>query len=371
MRGIEGREARSRRSIEDDEETLPPTQRCHNVRYEVGRNSKVEKKIELIDDEEDQSRKQLKESKMNKRKVADYDEDSETEYAKKFAETFQSDNSDTPDDPDDVEITEKDLAGSSSDDDVLEWPWARNNKSNTRKPLKLLPVHHKPPQPWPKEMTQTYKREIVYFQRKMRAFRNLKNHILTVRRSELEEEAEKRGWGPIPEYLKKKRPEHLLTHVEVLYHFWPQPFEEVERLWLSRHIAEFKECWAVDKEDVVKSEILTPYMKFIRCYPHKELLQIRRIEPPSELPTKRQLGIPITGEHLIIDAKAVLTYYGVHRLKEWEVHDNIDYGIMDFQILLEELREAAKPIIERLRDEKVRKLTKKRRLRDADDELSE
>lgn len=202
---------------------------------------------------------------------------------------------------------------------------------------------------WPTDLNTLQKKEAVHFQRKMRAFRNLKNHLLTARLKELEEEAKQRNWGAIPEFIRVNRPKHYLTHLEVVYYYWPQPFEEVEKLWLRRHFKEFGPSWNVPDEDVLTSKLITPYMKFIRCYPHPALLQLREIYPPADKPTKSELGMPFTGKNLILDAKAVLTFYGMHRLKEWEVHDNIDYEMMDFQILLEELRETAKPIISKLK----------------------
>lgn len=222
-------------------------------------------------------------------------------------------------------------------------------RHTSRKNERFLSVYTKPPKPWPADMPLLQRREGVFFQRKMRAFRNLKNHILTADLAELIEEAERKHWGEVPEFVKKRRPKYSLTHLEVLYYFWPQPFEEIEKMWLTRHFKEFAAAWQVHDDDVVHSKLLTPYMKYIRCYPHEALLQIRKVTPPRNRPSRRQLGIPMTGANIILDAKAVLTYYGLHRLKEWEVHDNVDFEMLDFSILIEEVGAVAKRMMDRIR----------------------
>lgn len=219
----------------------------------------------------------------------------------------------------------------------------------TKKQARMLPTYQKPPMAFPVYLTETQKREAVYFQRKMRAFRNLKNYLLTAKQSCLQEEARRKGWGPLPDFILHNRPRHTVTHVEVMYHHWPRPFDDVEKMWLGRHLKEFSKQWAIPDEEVLSSRDLTPYMRFIRCYPPEALLELRDVRPPENRPTKYQLGLPITGENPITDAKAILTYYGMHRLKEWEVHDNIDFGMMDYQVLLEEFQEVSKVMLARMK----------------------
>lgn len=241
----------------------------------------------------------------------------------------------------------------------------RQERGAYKRSTRYLTPYQKPTKPWPENLSEIQRKEAIYFHRKMRAFRNLKNHLLTANLEELEEEAKRKRWGDLPEFITDNRPRHNQVHVEVMYHYWPQPFEEVEKLWLTRHFKEFARQWEVPDEEVMSSKILTPYMKFIRCYPHSALLQIKQVIPPSNKPSRRQLDIPITGVNIIIDAKAVLTYYGMHRLKDWEVHDNVDYEVMDYQILLEEVQEASRIMVKRLKDAKqeIRKYKEEERAR--------
>lgn len=227
----------------------------------------------------------------------------------------------------------------------------RNHVS--KRTLRFLSPYVKPPMNIPTDITEMQRKEATYFQRKMRAFRNLKNHLLTADLKEIEEEAERKNWGKLPKFMYKARPRFEITHIEVMYDMWPNPFEETEKVWLNRHFKEFATAWEVPDDEVLKSDLLTPYMKYIRCYPDPILLQLKDIKPPEDKPPRYAMGLPITGKNIIIDAKAVLTCYGMHRLKEWEVHSYVDYDMIDFQILLEELTEASRLMIEKIKTKKI------------------
>lgn len=230
----------------------------------------------------------------------------------------------------------------------------KGSRIGERRFQSMLNTYQRPPLAWPADLNPIQRREAVHFQRKMRAFRNLKNHLLTANCVDLREEAEQKNWGPLPDDFETHRPKHNLTHIEAMFYYWSIPFKELEKLWLKRHMKEFEVAWRVPVEEVMTSPILTPYMRFIRCFPTEELWAVNpKLRTPIDAPRRSQMELPLTGTNMILDAKTVLTYYGMHRLKEWEVHDNIDYDMMDFQILLEELREAAKPILMRLKLDKV------------------
>ena len=219
----------------------------------------------------------------------------------------------------------------------------------SRRPEKFLPSFQKPPMPYVEDLTTLQKREIVFFRRKLRAFRNLKNHILTISLVELEDEAERRQWGKIPDFITKGKPKPQHTHVEVMFHHWPQPFLWVEQIWVLRHCREFPMAYDTPADQVLRSKRLTPYMKYIRCYPPDLLLKSRRIEIPQNRPHPRKFDIPLTGDNLVMDAKTILTYYGAHGLKEWEPHENVDFAMIDFMMLLEETQESARPLFDLLR----------------------
>ena len=219
----------------------------------------------------------------------------------------------------------------------------------SRRPERFMTVHHRPPPVWPEEMTAIQKKEVVFFQRKMRAFRNMKNHLLTSSLVELENEALLKNWGEIPRFVRDGNRKYYKTHLEVLYAHWPEPFEFVEKLWLRRHFVEFSRAWEVPNEMVVSSPLLTPFMKYMRCFPSRVLLSMREVIPPDNVPDDPLFGLPITGTNLITDAKAMLTHYGMHRLKDWEVHDNVDYDMIDFRVLFEETQEAVRIMFDKLR----------------------
>lgn len=326
--------------------------------------NKMRRQREEIEDEiKEDEIKQVKKSRGSTENEVMYivSEDSHDEKSPKITRMYAE--------SDDEELSEGELISSLISQKHKEYVREdRRVKGGWRKSEKFLTVYQKPPPSFPKDLSELQRREAVHFQRKMRAFRNMKNHLLTAKIEDLKIEAEQKNWGELPNFLTENRPKFSQVHIEVMYHYWPEPFEDVERLWLTRHFKEFKRQWDVPDEEVIESEELTPYMRYIRCYPHQVLYELRRVIPPSNRPSKRALGLPITGENLITDAKAILTYYGMHRLKDWEVHDNIDYQMMDYQILLEEFLEASKLMIRRMKSYK--NMIKKSKQQDEESENS-
>lgn len=315
---------------------------------EKGRRDVVYAQLSPLERKKEKKRKRKHIEKKVKKEVKE--REAEAEFRKRFM--IASSSSDSSD-YEEADISEDEIVAAvkaETEESIEESPVKkRKRKPKKNQKFNVLATYQKPPPAWPTELSLLMKKEATFFQRKMRAFRNLKNHLLTANLLDIAEEAERKKWGPIPDYFIRDRPDHRRTHIEVVYHYWPQPFEDVEKEWLRKHMKEFKECWEVPSGELLESDKVTPYVKFVRCYPHRALLQVRDIVRPAHVPTRNELQIPMTGENLIIDAKAVITYYGMHRLKGWEVHDNIDYGILDFQVLIEEVLTASKRMLEQFK----------------------
>ena len=113
----------------------------------------------------------------------------------------------------------------SQDEDGLLEAILPRDKILPRRSERFLPVYQKPPTPWPDDLSVIQKKEATFFQRKMRAFRVMKVHLLTSSLVDLQEEALQKNWGEVPEFITKNRPKHYNTHIEVVYHHWKKPFE--------------------------------------------------------------------------------------------------------------------------------------------------
>lgn len=340
-----------------------------DTKREIG--SKVAKWSKVASTIADQEKVEVKEDEKAREEGQKENEPSieecEAAFVEKFLVTTSSDGeTDLEDDSEDdlkaaqTSSRHKRNSDSSGEEESCKELTATRRRHTSKRMQRFLVPYQRPPATGFEGLSEVQRKEAAFFQRKMRAFRNLKNHLLTAKLGDLEEEASRKNWGKIPKRLRKNRPKFDLMHIEVIYHLWPTPFEEVEKVWLSRHLKEFEDSWAVDDDQVMSSPLITPYMKYLRCYPDERILQLKDFKPCPNRPPKYQLEVPMTG-NLITDAKTILTMYGMHRMKEWETHDNVDYDIMDFQVLTEEMEEAARVMIDKLKQYQAEERNKRRR----------
>lgn len=201
---------------------------------------------------------------------------------------------------------------------------------------------------YPPGMALLIKREIAFFQRKIRAYRKVKNHLLTADLKLLEREAEAKNWGKVPEFVKQGQSKASNVLVETCFALWPKPFIYVEKQWWLRHLSEFAKEWAIPQSAVMTSNDLTPYMKYVRAFPPSELLAVMPDLAQIQLENPPKFPFVMTNTNFILDAKSMLTYYGVHKLHDWEVKENIDYDVVDFWVLLEDVNQAGKALADRV-----------------------
>lgn len=212
------------------------------------------------------------------------------------------------------------------------------------KPPKILTPNRK--LDYPPGLSVTIKREIAFFQRKMRAYRKLKNHIFTSSLEALEREAQTKNWGELPLVVLEGACKTFNVSIEVCFHFWPRPFVLLEKQWWTRHFEEFAKEWKVPQSQAMDSPLLTPYMKYVRAHPPAELLAVKpdlvAVSSPPKFP------FPMTNCNFIMDAKTMLTYYGVHKLQDYEVKEGVDYEFVDFWAMLEDVSQAGRAMCEKM-----------------------
>lgn len=201
---------------------------------------------------------------------------------------------------------------------------------------------------YPPGMDILIKKEVAFLQRKVRAYRKVKNRLLTISLKELEREAEVKNWGSVPDCIKTGQCHPANTLLETFMALWPAPFASVEEQWWSRHLAEFAKEWNIPQSEAMTSKKLTPYMKYVRAFPPPELLAVKPDLAPIPPSTVPKFPFPMTNTNYLLDAKSMLYYYGVHKSQDWEVKDNVDYEVLDFWDLLEDAHKCGQALVERL-----------------------